>query len=110
MPDGLAKRRQVPPFVRLVERIFVVGGVARVHLRAMPGEQRSQSLVDEGGVGHARPDAAGAFEEICVHGGVQPCAPHAITMPRKRTVSGTASGRTVSFAELTSNAAEGDQG
>jgi hypothetical protein len=29
---GFAERRQVTPFVRFVERVFVVGGVARVDL------------------------------------------------------------------------------
>ncbi len=78
----MSPRRQVAPLVRLVGRVLVVGGVARVHLgRSVTNEQCSEGLINKGGVGDPRAHAPCTVEELRVHGRAQSCAIHAISMP-----------------------------
>lgn len=77
LPEG----RQIAPLVGLAERVLVVGGVACVHLGGtIPGEQRSQGLVYQSGVGDPSAGAPGAVEKARIHGRAQSYSVHATSM------------------------------
>jgi len=56
------------PFVGLLWRVFVVGGIAGIDLGgAVSSQQRRKGRVDEGGVGDSCPHAACTAEKFDIH-------------------------------------------
>jgi len=79
---GPSERGQVTPLVRPVERMLVVGRVARVHLGGtMPGQQRREGFIHKRGVCGPRAKAARTLEKSRVDRRAQSCAIHATIMP-----------------------------
>lgn len=83
---GSPPRCQVTPFIGLISRVRLVGGVACVELGpSISSEQCRQRLVDQRRVGNTRPHAASASQQLWVHRGAQTYAVHAIIMAHVRS-------------------------
>jgi hypothetical protein len=76
-------RRQISPFVGLVDGMLVVGGIACIYLGGtMTMQQCGESRINEGGVRNPRAHLARVGKKGGIHRRTQTCAIHAIIMPR----------------------------
>src|SRR5258705_4946153 len=76
-------RRQISPFVRLVDGMLVVGGIARIYLGGtMTMQQCGESRINECGVSNPRAHLARVGKKGGIHRRTQSCAIRAIIMPR----------------------------
>lgn len=77
------ERREITPFVGLIERMSVVRGrVGSIDLgRSMSRHEGGERFIEECGVGKAGAQLAGSGEKVSIHSCTHALATHATTMP-----------------------------
>src|ERR1700751_558053 len=73
---------QVAPLIRLLSRVFVIGGVTTVDLGgSVASEKRGEGLIDQSSIRDSRPRTAGTAEKFRIDRRTETYAIHATSMP-----------------------------